>query len=357
MNAARAAAPRAGNIYIAGCGSHLPRRRVGNAEVERDSGYDAAAKGASLDAWALRHHGGCERYWAAEGEATSDLMVPAARRALEDAGLAAAEIELIVLATFTSDHPVPPTAARVQARLGSTAKFVQIDAACTGFIDAMWVACSLMRQHGLGNALVLAGDILSRLSHPSEFLPRTVFGDAAGAAVLAWQDDPQMGVFAFSTGSDGQLADHVLVPAGGSRQPLTPQAHAAGEHFWRLRFHEIRPWALERLTHCTREVLGKTGLACEEVDWFIPHQASTAIIREAGALLGIPPQRTVVTYDRVGNTSGASIPVALDFARREQPFRRGDWMVMAAVGAGMAWGALSYRWPGIGGPAALEGAP
>lgn len=336
---------RQGNIVISGCGSFLPSRCMTNADLEQHCQYDRAAKGMSLDAWAQRHHGGGVRHWAEPGEATSDLALAAAARALQDAGIEAGALDLIVLSTFTSDHPLPSTASKVQAGLACSAKFLQIDAACSGFIDGMWVASSLMRQHGYKTVLVVSGDILSRLSDPGGYLPQTVFGDAAGAVVLTWQDDPSVGLFHFCTGSDGQLGDFVKIPGGGSRAPLTPASLLAGEQHWRLKFHDIKVWALERMSQCATEVMCKTGLTESDIAWFVPHQASTTIINEVSERLGMPSEKVVVTYPTTGNTSGASIPLALDMAKRSGRFRTGGWVVMAAVGAGMAWGALSYRWP------------
>lgn len=334
-----------GNIVIAGCGSFLPSRRVTNDDVEKHSGYERDIKGLSLHEWASRHHGGNTRYWAAPEDATSDLALAAAVKALDDARMRASDLDLIVVSTFTSDHPLPSTASKVQAGLRSNAKFLQIDAACSGFIDAMWVASSLMRQHGYKSVLVVSGDILSRLSHPREYLPQTVFGDAAGAVVLTWQDDPSLGLFQFSTGSDGMLGDYVTIPGGGSRTPLTSARIAAGDHYWRLQFRDIKLWAIDRMSHCVIDVMRETGLKQSDVAWFVPHQASTAIINEVASQLEMPTEKIVITYEETGNTSGASIPVALDLAKRSGRFQKGGWVVMAAVGAGMAWGALTYRWP------------
>lgn len=333
-----------GNIIIAGTGSYFPSRVVTNDEIERSSGFDRGAKGGSLHEWAQRNHGGEVRYWADPDEATSDLAIAAAVKALADARLESNDLDLIVVSTFTSDHPLPSTASRVQAGLRTKAKFLQIDAACSGFIDSMWVTASLMRQHGFKAALVVSADILSRLSKPGDYLPQTVFGDAAGAAVLTWQEDPDLGLFQFSTGSDGDLGDYVIIPSGGSRSPLTPARYAEGSHHWQLQFRDIKVWALNRMSHCTLDVMRKSGLGEADIDWFVPHQASSVIINEVAALIGIPGEKIVATYKETGNTSGASIPVAIDLAKRVGRFKKGDWLVMSAVGAGMAWGALTYRW-------------
>src|SRR5262249_11086218 len=186
--------------------------------------------------WAQRHHGGRWRHWASDKEATSDLALHAAVGALEDAKVSAQTLDLIVVATFTSDHRMPSTASRVQAALRTKAKSLQSATGRSGFIDAMWVATSLMRQWGLSRVLVVAADIISRLSDPKDFLPQTVFGDAGAAVLLTWHDEPGVGVSAFATGSDGDIGDYVLVPAGGSRLALTSDRLSSGQQYWLVWF-------------------------------------------------------------------------------------------------------------------------
>lgn len=332
-------------LIFSGSGAYLPERQVDNDEVERLSSYPRETKGCSLDEWAQRHHGGRLRHWAAAHEATSDLALRASQQALARAGVAAGALDLIVLSTFTSDHKTPSSAARLQAALGSTAKFLQVDSACTGFVDGLWVASSLMRQHDLKHVLVVAADVLSQLSAPQDWLARSVFGDGAGAVVLSRSKDQGRGIQHFVMGADGGLGDHVLLPAGGSRSPLDAERLARGEQHWRLKFSEIKPFAVERLADCCQRVAEKAGLRVSDVNWWLPHQASESILRAWIKTLGLEENRVLRSYAETGNTSGATIPLLLDRAWHRGLFKPGDWIVMPAVGAGMAWGALSYRWP------------
>jgi len=329
---------------IVGTGSSLPPRVLTNHEIEARSGYDRAGhRGLSLDEWARSHHGGRLRHVAEPGRATSDLATEAAGRALSDAGRTAAEIDLIVLSTFTGDHRLPQAAGQVQRNLGSVAKFIQVDSACTGFIDALLVAQSLLETRRYRLALVLAADVTSMLSDPRDWLAQSVFGDAAGGVVLAWDDDPARTVH-LSTGSDGDLGDYVLVPAGGSREPLSVEALRAGRHHWRFRFSEITAWATDRMLLATHDVLATAGIGLADIALIVPHQASLRIIEGYAAALDYPRERILTTFCELGNVSGASIPLSLDLARRAGCVRDGDWLLMPAVGAGMAWGAAAYRW-------------
>jgi 3-oxoacyl-[acyl-carrier-protein] synthase III len=329
---------------IVGTGSYLPERVVSNDDIETWSGYDRAAKGVSLDVWARQRHGGRSRRWVAKGQATSDLATEAARRALADARVDAEDVDLILLSTFTGDHRLPTTAGQVQANLKSKAKFLQLDTACTGFIDAALVGTGLLNTAAYHTCLVIAADILSMLHDPRDFLPQTVFGDGAGAVVLRTTPDDGYGFRSFSTGSDGDRGDYVFVPGGGSRAPLQVESLQRGEQYWRFRFSDIHPWALDRMVRSTHDALQRAGITLDQVAWIVPHQASERILREFAERMGVPESRMVITYPDHGNLSGASIPVALDVARRRGLFHDGDWLVFAAVGAGMAWGTAAYRW-------------
>jgi 3-oxoacyl-[acyl-carrier-protein] synthase-3 len=331
-------------IRISGTGSYLPSRTVSNDEIERRAAYDRSRRrGLSLDEWAQAHHGGRRRHVAAPGEATSDLATRAAERALDDAGLPAGAVDLIVLATFTGDHRLPQAAAQVQDNLGSRAKFIQVDSACTGFIDALLVVQALLETGRYGTALVVAADVTSMLNDPADWLPQTVFGDGAGAAVV--QPDPSgAGALFISTGSDGHLGRYVFVPGGGSRQPVSPEVVEQGLHYWRFRFSEITPWAIERMASATHDVVRRAGIRLEDVALIVPHQASQRIVDGYAEAIGYPRDRVLVTYPELGNISGASIPVTLDLARKRGCVSPGEWLLMPAVGAGMAWGAAAYRW-------------
>jgi 3-oxoacyl-[acyl-carrier-protein] synthase III len=327
---------------IVGIGTYLPERVVTNDELEAMKlDYDRASTGVSLDAWARSRHGAVSRHWARPGECTSDMATVAARRALDDAGLHPADVDVIVLATVTNDYHLPQSAMLVQANLGSRAKVIQLDSACSGFVDSLLVACSLLDAQGYETALVAGADTLTRLCDPRKFLPLTIFGDGAGAVVLQRRKtDGDHGVRAFVTGSDGHLGHLVSVPGGAGKFPVSKDIVDRGRHYLHLMLHEIHDWAVDRTVSGTREVLTRSGLTLEDVAWVVPHQAPLSILRTAAERLGISMDKFIVTYPHTGSLAAASIPVALEQGK----YRDGEWLVMPAVGAGMAWGAVTYQW-------------
>lgn len=332
---------------IVGIGSYLPECIVTNDDLEAmDLDYDRArAGGVSLDTWARSRHGAVARHWARPGECTSDMATIAARGALADGGLDARDIDILVMSTITNDYRLPQSALMVQACLGSKAKVIQIDSACTGFVDSLFVACGLLDTQSYETALVIGADTLTRLCDPTKFMPLTIFGDGAGAVVLRrHRADNGYGVRLIVTGSEGHLGKYVTVPGGGGKMPFCQEVLDQGLQYWRFMFSEIHTWAVDRVASCTLEAVTRTGLTLEDIAWVVPHQASLSIIRDIARRLELCMDKFVITYPRTGNLSAASIPVALDHARREGRFRDGDWLVMPAVGAGMAWGALTYRW-------------
>lgn len=334
---------------IVGTGSYLPEHIVTNEEIEAAVvDYDRTrAEGVSLDQWARAKHGGVSRHRAAPGEATSDLATQAARRALADANIDVADdaVDLIVMSTFTSDHRVPQSAGIVQANLHSTAKFIQIDAGCSGFIDALLVAHGMMETHGYETALVVCADTFVNLNHPRAFMPLTIFGDGAGAVVLRRDDTlSNYGIRAFATGSDGDLGHYVCIPGGGSRMPFSEQILRENLHYLTYKFPQIRTWAIDRMLRGTREVIERARIDLHDVKWVVPHQASLNIMNDFASQLDLPGEVFVSTYAHTGNTSGASIPIALNLANERHTFADGDWLVMPSAGAGMAWGAVAYRW-------------
>jgi 3-oxoacyl-[acyl-carrier-protein] synthase-3 len=328
---------------IVGIGSYLPERIVTNDDLEAMAvDYDRARKGGvSLDEWVRARHGAISRHWARPGECTSDMATMAARRALDDAGLDPGDVDLIVMATVTNDYRLPQSALIVQANLGSTAKVIQVDSACTGFVDSLLVACGLLDAHGYETALVIGADTLSRICDPRKFLPLSVFGDGAGAVVLHHQKrDDGYGVRSFVTGSDGHLGHYVRVPGGGGKMPFGREMLDQGLHYLHLMFHEIHTWAVDRAAFCTVEAVKRAGLTLQDIAWVVPHQASLNILHAVAQRLGLSLDSFVITYPHTGNVAAASIPLALEQGK----FREGDWLVMPSVGAGMAWGAVTYQW-------------
>ena len=333
------------NVFV-GMGSYFPKQVLTNDQLEQASrSFNAKAKGCSLDAWVKRMHGAATRHRAAPGEATSDLAVRAARRALDDAGVDIRDVDLILMATITGDQRWPQTAAAVQRQLGSDARCLQLNSACSGFVDAMMVADNLMNAGASELALVLTAECFTGLFHPDDFLPLSVFGDGAGALVLRRRPDlTEYGARCYVTGSDGDLGDYIIAQAGGSKRPIDAARLADGEHYVKLRFSEIGSWALNRFAHCAREAIRRAGLTPADIKCVVPHQASAKLVDRLAKALEMPRELFVVTYPELGNTSSASIPTALERAFAEHKFKDGDFILMPAAGSGMAWGALVYRW-------------
>jgi 3-oxoacyl-[acyl-carrier-protein] synthase III len=342
------------SVGIVGIGAYVPERELTNEEVERVTGYRREAKrGASLDDWVRRHHGGVSRRRAAEGEATSDLATKAARRAICDAGLEAGDLDLIVMATVTSDHRLPPSAALVQANLRSQARYLQLDSACTGFLDSLQVAMGMMRSFGYATVLVVCADTTAFCIDPHDWLTMTVFGDGAAAVVLREVGDGE-GFQSITGGSEGCLGHYVSIPAGGSRRPLTGEEMRSGSQYLKVQYGDVHRWAVDRMVTATVEALASAGLTIGDVDWLVPHQASARLVMEAAARLAIPNEKVILTYPVYGNTVGSSLPLALEWGYREGRFRAGQWLLMSAVGAGMAWASAIYRWTARTAPAAPQ---
>ena len=330
---------------IVGTGSYLPEQVVTNGDIEATAlDFDRDRAGCTLDEWCREHMGAVERRRVAPGEGTSDMATCAATRALEDARMDATDLDLIVLATITSDHRVPPTAALVQRDLGTPARFLQLDSACTGFVDALMVADALLDRLEGEHALVVGTDAMSHYMDPQKFRAQTIFGDGAGAVVLRNGMDGSYGVKAYSTGSSGADGYMVAVPAGGTKKPITEEVIARREQYMDLALKVIPPFGVAKMVQATQEVLERAGACISDVDWVVPHQASCNIVTDTASALGLPLEKFILNFDTVGNTSAASVPVALDQANRLGCFRDGERLVLPAVGAGMAWGAAYLVW-------------
>ena len=330
---------------IVGTGSYLPDRVITNDDIEAVAlDFDRERAGCSLDQWCRTQMGAIQRRRIAPGEGTSDMGTRAAERALCDAGMTAADIDLIVMATITSDHRIPPSAALVQRDLGTPARFLQVDSACTGFVDALMVADALLDRLGGETALVIGSDAMSHLLDPQGFRAQSIFGDGAGAVVLRSGMNGGYGVKAYSTGSSGADGFMVAVPAGGTKRPITEEVLARREQYIELALKVIPEFGVAKMVQATQEVLQRAGVGVGDVDWIVPHQASCNIVIETSRTLGIPLDRFILNFDRVGNTSAASVAIALDEANRMGCFRDGERLVLPAVGAGMAWGAAFLVW-------------
>jgi 3-oxoacyl-[acyl-carrier-protein] synthase-3 len=322
---------------FAGTGSALPERIVPNAWFE--SLVDTS------DEWIVDRTGIRERHFASEGETTSDLAAEAARGALDAAALAPGQVDLLVVATLTPDRPLPSAAVMVQRKLGLSCPAFDVNAACAGFSYATTVATSMIESGAAENTLVVGAEILSRVLNMADRSTCVLFGDGAGAVVMVPSAEP--GVLASTLAADGAQAELLTVPAGGAERRLTAESIAAAEDtIHMVSGREVFRRAVTDMSAACRSLMDKAGVAPDDIDVLIPHQANARIVTAVGQRLGIPPERSVLDMETVGNTSAASIPIALDRAVRAGQVKRGDLVLMASFGAGLAWGATLARWTG-----------
>jgi 3-oxoacyl-[acyl-carrier-protein] synthase-3 len=320
---------------IAGVGSCLPERVVPNAEFE--------ALVETSDEWIRERTGIAERHFAADGQTTSDLATEATTRALSSAGVAPEQVDLIVCATLTPDTPIPATSAWVQRKLGLSCPAFDVNAACAGFSYAVSTGVAFVESGAAETVVVIGAEVLSRVLDMTDRSTCVLFGDGAGAVVLRPSAEP--GVIGSTLGADGNAAEILLIPAGGSARPATHQTVDAHEHAIRMPAgREVFKRAVVEMASACRSLLEKSGYAPDDVDILIPHQANARIMVAVAERLGIPLERAVVDVADVGNTSAASIPIALDRAWRGGRIRPGSLVLLTSFGAGLAWGANLIRW-------------
>ena len=318
---------------VLGCGSYLPNQVLTNA--------DLALKVDTSDDWIVQRTGIHERRIAAPGELTSHMATQAARAALAHAHLDAQAIDLIVLATSTPDNTFPASATAVQAELGIThgAAF-DVQAVCSGFLFALATADALLRSGAFSRALVIGAETFSRLLDWTDRTTCVLFGDGAGAIVLEAQEQPgsreDRGVLTVRLRSDGRHKSKLYVDGG-------PSSTGTVGHL-RMEGKEVFRHAVAMITDVIEDVFKTTGYTVDDIDWFIPHQANKRIIDGSAHKLGIAPSKVITTVDRHGNTSAASIPLALADAVADRRIKRGDLLLFEAMGGGFTWGAALVRW-------------
>jgi len=325
----------AGRISITGLGCRVPDRIVTNDELSET--LDTS------DEWILERTGIRERRIAKPEEALSDLCLPACHQALAQAGAAASSIDLLIVATVTPDMAFPSTAAILADALGAhDAAAYDLSAGCTGFMYALAQAYGMLAGGLAKRALVVGGDILSRILDWSDRGSAVVFGDGAGAVVLDRVD--RGGFVGFELGADGAGGRHLLLAAGGSRLPASAETVARKQHFVEMNGREVFKFATRVLVSSAEKLLAECGRTVEEVDVYVPHQANVRIIEHAAKRLGIPGDRIVINVDRYGNTSSGSIPLALHDAARDGRLRDGRLVLMTGMGAGLTWGSSLMHW-------------
>jgi len=323
------------HAIVAGTGSVLPERVVPNEWFEEL--VDTS------DEWIRQRTGIAKRHFAADGQATSDLAAEATRRALESAGVAAEQVDLLICSTLTPDNPIPAAAVRVQANLGISCPAFDLNAACAGFSYGLSTATAFLESGSAETIVVIGAEILSRVLDFTDRTTSVLFGDGAGAVVLRLSNDP--GVLGSVLGADGTTAEMLIIPAGGSAHPATVETVAARDHAIRMSSgREVFKRAVVEMANACRELLEKSGHTPDDVDLLIPHQANARIMIAVAERLGIDAARSVIDVAEVGNTSAASIPIALDRAWRAGRVRQGDLVLLTSFGAGLAWGATLVRW-------------
>jgi 3-oxoacyl-[acyl-carrier-protein] synthase III len=314
--------------------SYLPERRLTNADIERM--VDTS------DEWIRSRTGICERRVAADDEATSDLAAKAGTRVLERAGIPPADVDLLIVATSSPDMVFPSTACLAQAKMGLTCPAFDVSAACTGFIYALYVATTAIESGRARTVVVIGAEVLTRLTDFTDRSTCILFGDGAGAVVVRASDT--QGVLGVHLGADGTRADQLSVPAGGTAMPATPETIAAGLHYMQMNGNEVFKFAVRAIPRVTKQALEESNLTVADVDWLIPHQANSRITDTIGERLGIPHERVVDRIADTGNTSTASIPLALDALYTEGGLHPGDVLALVGFGAGLTYGAAIVRW-------------
>ena len=325
-------------VAITGLGSYLPEQVVTN--------DDLAQRLDTSDEWIRTRTGIRERRHAAPHEATSDLAIAAGRAALKDAGLTADDVDVIIVATTTPDHPVPATAPIVAAKLGRTCAAFDLNAACSGFVYGLQVGAGMAA--GGATVLLIGAETLTRYVDPDDRSIAVLFGDGAGAVVLRRDESATIGPF--DLGSDGSEVEILWMRAGGSREPFDPIAHAEASSRMDMRGGDVYRHAVTRMTSSSQIVLEAAGMTVEDVDLMVGHQANLRILEAVGQRLDVPMSRSHVTVDRHGNTSAASIPLALDDAYRQGLLAPGARLLLTAFGGGLTWGSCVLTWSGtVGG--------
>ncbi len=323
-------------VSILGTGSYIPEKVITNADLAKIVD--------TTDEWIVTRTGMKERHQARPDEAASDMGAAAARKAMEAAGVTADQIGMIICASITPDMPFPSTACYVQRNIGAFNAFcMDITAACSGFIYSLELARNAIAAGQVDTALIIGTEKLTGVVDWQDRQTCVLFGDAAGAAVLGARGAPH-GIRATALGSDGRLAELLMLPGGGSRHPTSPETIAQRLHYMKMSGRDVFKHAVTRMIEACQKAIAKAGLTVNDVDLVIPHQANLRIIEAIGHRLGVPNDRYFINLEKYGNISAASIPVALDEAVRAGRVKQGDTIVLVAFGGGFTWGSAVLDW-------------
>lgn len=321
---------------IIGWGMAVPRRVVSNAELARTV--------ETTDAWIRSRTGIAQRHLAGADEPTSVLATAAARQAIAEAAIDPATIDLVILATCTPDLLFPATACKIQAELGiPRAGAFDLVAACSGFVYGLSVATRMIQSGAHQRVLVVAADLFSHILNWQDRSTCVLFGDGAGAVVLQASTEPY-GMLSSVLRSAGEYEHHMAIPAGGTRQPLTAEGLAAGAHYFTMNGREVYRHAIREMTAASQEAVAAAGLTIDAIDVMIPHQANIRIIDAIATRMAFPRERVFVNLERYGNTSAASVPLALYEAAAAGWLQPGSTALLSAFGGGFTWAAAVVRW-------------
>jgi len=321
---------------IVGTGAYAPERVLTNHDLEKL--VDTS------DEWISERTGIKQRHIARDDEAASDMALVAARRALESAGLAPSDLDMIIVGTISGDVPMPSCAAYLQRKLGAgPIPSFDVSAACAGFLYAMTIADQFVRTGTHRHILIVGVELLSRLVDWEDRTTCVLFGDGAGAAIIGPALGDGRGVLSTRLYTDASLTESLCIPAGGSRERITPEALRSKRDKVQMVGKDIFKAAVRNMTQASRDALDTAGMPTDSVRWVVPHQANLRIITQIAERLDIPLERFVINIERYGNTSSASIPIALDEGIRDGRIKAGDTVLMCALGAGISWGSALVR--------------
>ncbi|MCF6157783.1 MAG: ketoacyl-ACP synthase III [wastewater metagenome] len=321
---------------ITGIGSYLPNKILSN--------YDLEKMIDTSNEWIVQRTGIRERRIVDDGVITSDLGVQASLRAMEDAGVSAQDIDMIITSTITPDHIFPATSCYLQHKLGTPkAGAFDILAACSGFIYALAIGESFVNSGAGKTVLVVGAECLSKITDYKDRSTCVLFGDGAGAVIIQ-KSATKHEILSTTLVADGSQADVLIMPGGGSKYPSSPETIQQRAHYIQFKGKEVFKLAINNMTNLILETAEKNSLKLEDIDLIIPHQSNMRIIEATMERLGLPMEKAFVNIDKYGNTSSASVPIAIDEARKEGRLKRGDIVMLVAFGGGLTWGSSVIRW-------------
>ncbi len=323
-------------IRIVGTGSFLPEKVLTNHDLEKMV--------ETSDEWIVTRSGICERRIIDDSMATSDMASIAAKRALENANISPEELDFIIVATVTADHQFPSTACLIQSNIGAVnAAAFDVSAACSGFLYSLVTGISFLKAKVGSKIMVIGAEALSRITDWEDRSTCVLFGDGAGALIVEQADDCSEVLYQ-CLGADGTGSDLLEVPAGGSRKPASLQTVKDREHYIKMRGNELFKWAVKKMKDLVADAIKSSGISKDKLTYIIPHQVNIRIIDAALKRLHISLDKVVLNLDKYGNTSAASIPIALDELHREGKLKKGDTIIFVAFGSGLTWASCVIKW-------------